>query len=205
VDEFVLTDTLSTAPFVMSLDSAKALALSVRPEVRSARLRVDANQSLVSSAWGGHLPTLSLFGTWTWSAFGFPLFSRWNAGVSLTVPIFQGFAVSGQVEEAEANADAAQASLDELNESVILEVEQNYLVVREAEERIAAAAKLVEQAEQNLNLSERQYAAGVGTALEATDAELSLSNARITYIQALFDYNGALVRLQRAIGAGQLD
>jgi len=197
---YALTDTLSITPFSMTLDSAKGLAFSRRPELRSAQIRVEANQSLASSSWSQHLPTLSAFGTWTWSAFGFPLFSRWNAGVTLTVPVFQGFAVSGQVEQAEANADAARASLDELRESVILEVEQNYLVVKESAERIAAAAKLVEQAEQNLNLSERQYTAGVGTAIEATDAQLTLSNARITYIQAMYDYNSSLVRLRRAIG-----
>jgi outer membrane protein TolC len=118
----------------------------------------------------------------------------------MSLPIFQGFAISAQVEQARAAADAAQANLDVLREFVTLEVEQNYLGLKEAEERIAASTKLVEQAEQNLNLAERQYAAGVGTALEVTDAQLTLSNARITRIQALYDYNSSLRKLERSMG-----
>lgn len=117
-----------------------------------------------------------------------------------TVALFQGFAIAGQVEQAQAAADAAEANLQVLHESVVLEVEQAYFNLKEAGDRLDATSKIVEQAEQNLLLAERQYAAGVGTALEASDARLSLSNARISRIQALFDYNSALVQLQKAMG-----
>ena len=135
-----------------------------------------------------------------WSNFDFPLFNRWNAGVTLTFPLFQGFNIVGQVEQAQAAADAADADLELLKESVVLEVEQAYLGLREAEERLGATAKLVEEAEQSLVLAERQYVAGVGTVLDVTDAELSLSNAHITQIQGLFDYNSSLATLQKAMG-----
>lgn len=195
-----VTDTLTIVPFAMSLDSVKVLGIEHRPDIRAARARLASSQSLVAAAMDQHLPTLSAVGNWTWTAFHFPLFSRWNAGVTLSVPVFQGFAVSAQVEQAEAVADQAKASLDLLIESTTLEVEQTYLGLKEAEERIGAATKLVKQAEENLNLAEKQYAAGVGTPIEITDAQLTLSNARITYIQALYDYNSFLVRLKRAIG-----
>jgi outer membrane protein TolC len=193
-------DSLSIRLFEISLDSAKALMFERRQELWAAKARVNANRSLVTAAWAQHLPTLSGFGTWTWSNFDFPLFSRWNAGVTFSLPLFQGFSVVAQVDQARANADAAEAALESLTESLLLETEQNYLGVREASERLLATSKLVEQAEQSLNLAERQYAAGVGSALEISDAQLTLSNARITRIQALYDYNSFLVRLQRSIG-----
>jgi protease secretion system outer membrane protein len=118
----------------------------------------------------------------------------------LTFPIFQGFSLDAQVEQAKANVDGAKASLDLLIENVLLEVEQNFYALGEASERIGAAVRLVEQAEQNLNLAQRQYAAGVGTPLDVADAQLSRSNALITQIQAEYDYNVALVRLRRAAG-----
>ena len=195
-----LADTLSVVPFVEPLDSAKAVALRERPEMLAAAARLDADQHLVSAAWSQNLPSLSASGNWTWSAFTFPLYSRWNAGVTLTLPIFQGFAVSGQVEQARANVDAAQAAIDLLKESIILDVEQASLGLTEASERIIATTKLVEQAEQNLNLAERQYVAGVGTAIETSDAQVALANARISKIQAIYDYNGSLIGLQRAMG-----
>jgi outer membrane protein len=197
---FAVSDTFEVSHLALGLDSAMATALDQRPDLRSAQARVHAARSFVSAAWAQNLPILSASGTWTWSGFNLPLSSRWNAGVTLSLPLFQGFAISGQVNQAEADADAAQASLDLLKEAVILDVQQSYWGVREAEERIAAATKLVEQAEQNLVLSEKQYAAGVGIALDVTDARLSLSNARITEIQALYDYNSSLLRLRRSVG-----
>ena len=82
----------------------------------------------------------------------------------------------------------------------MLEVEQNYLQFQEATERLVATAKLVDEAEEALVLAERQYAAGVGTQLDVTDAQLTRSNARITDIKARFDLSSALVRLRRSVG-----
>lgn len=200
-DPYIIHDTLAITPFTMTLDSVKAVTFAQRPEILAATTRVEANRSLVSAAWDQHLPTLSAFGSWMWSNFDFPLFNRWNAGVTLTLPLFQGFSVVGQVEQAQAAADVADADLELLKQSVVLEVEQAYLGLREAEERFGATTRLVEEAEQSLVLAERQYAAGVGTVLDVTDAELSLSNAHITQIQALYDFNSSLVTLQKAMGS----
>jgi outer membrane protein len=186
--------------FPVGLDSIESITLNQRPDLVAARAELEANRSLAAAAWDQHLPTLTASGTYTWSNFEFPLYSRWNAGVTISLPLFQGFAITAQVDQARANADASQAALDLLTQSIDLEVEQDYLSLNEAHDRISSAMKLVEQAEQNLTLAEKQYAAGVGTALEVTDAQQVLSNARITRIQALFDYNSFFTRLKRAMG-----
>ena len=199
---YVVSDSVHSEPFTMPLDSALALAFRQRPELNAARARVEANNALASATWSQNLPSISATGSYNWNGFQpQPLFPRWVAGISVSLPIFQGFGIDAQVQQAEANADAAQATLDALKESVQLDVEQTYLSVREAAERILASEKLVQQAEENLTLAERQYAAGVGTPLDVTDAQLTRSNAHITNIQAIFDYNSSLVRLHQAVGA----
>ena len=101
---------------------------------------------------------------------------------------------------AEAAVDEAQANLDLLNDAATTESEQYYLALRASQERVDATSKLVQQAEENLNLAEKQYTAGVNSVIEVTDAQLTLSNARITRIQALFDYNSSAIHLKRAMG-----
>ena len=197
---YAVSDSFEVPPMEVSMDSARTIARTHRPELLAAEARLTASRSLARAAWDQHLPTLSAFGTYTWAAFDFPLYSRWNAGVSLAFPIFQGFGIQAQVEQADAAADAARAALDALNESVMLDVEESVLALREANERRAATAKLVEQAEQSLVLAERQYAAGVGTPIDVADAQLTRSNAKITEIQATYDYSSALVRLRRSVG-----
>lgn len=198
--KYAVSESFAIAPFAASLDSAQALAQSTRPDLRSAWARFNANRALTSAAWRQHLPTLSLSGNYIWSAFDFPLFSRWNAGMTLSLPLFQGFNVSAQVQQARASEDFSRANIDVLQESVRLEVEQSYLEMKEAEERIAATAKLVELSQQNLKLAQARYNSGVGSAIEITDAQVTLSNAQITHIQARYDFNRALVRLRRATG-----
>jgi outer membrane protein len=198
---YALVDTFEVTPIALSLDSALAIAMNNRPDLRAAEARLSASRDLVTSTRGQYFPTLSAFGTWTWSGFEFPLSSRWNAGVTMSVPIFQGFSLVAQVNQAEANADAAQANVDVLRETITLDVQQNYWAVKEAEERITAATKLLEQAEQNLVLAEKQYTAGVGTPLDVADAQVSRSNARIASIQALYDYDTSVIHLRRSIGA----
>ena len=204
---YALTDSLGTTPVSLNLDSVRAIAAEHRPDILSAQARLSGFQGLVSAARSQHLPTLSANGSYNWSGFDIRfengiggLYPRWIAGLTVTLPIFQGFGINAQVEQAEASAELAQANLRTLTQNIMVEVEQAYLGVAEAQERMGATTKLVEQAEQNLNLAERQYAAGVGTALDVTDAQLTRSNAQITNIQAIYDYNSSLARLQRAIG-----
>jgi outer membrane protein len=198
--EYTISKVFKVEQFSLTQDSIRSITLSQRPELIAAHARVQANHSLATAAWDQHLPTISATGGYTWTNFDFPLYSRWNAAVTLSLPLFQGFGISSQVEQARATSDAAQATLDQLTEAMMLEVEQDYLSVREAEERIGAATKLVEQSEQALTLAEKQYVAGIGSTIEVTDAQLTLSNARITKIQALYDYNCNLARLKRASG-----
>ncbi len=186
--------------FTLSLDSAVAIMRARRPEILAARSRVEANGSLVTAAWSQHLPTLNATGAYNWSNFDFPLLSRWNVGVTLSLPIFQGFALQAGIDQARAGEMIARANFTTMMENTQLDLEQQYLNLQAAAEQIASTQKLVEQASLSLTLAEKQYAAGVGGALDVTDARLAMSNARITQIQAYTDYNTALVRLKRAIG-----
>ena len=198
--EYAVVDSIFVPATYTTLEEARRAALQNRPEIIAAEARVSAARSSVTAAWGQHLPTISASGGYTWNGFAFPLLSRWNAGLTFTLPIFQGWALDAGVELAEANSQVAQSSLDVLTEGVLLEVEQEWLAIREASERAVATAKLVQESKENLNLVERQYAAGVATSLDESDARLTLANSEITDIQAQYDYRTAVIRLRRAMG-----
>ncbi|MGE5683066.1 MAG: TolC family protein [Bacillota bacterium] len=198
---YSLNDSLQIVPFKISLDSARAISFNNRSELKALSYRLQANENLVSSAWSQNLPAISAFGTYNWSGFEpTGLRGRWNAGLSLNFPIFQGFAVSAQVEQNQANVQQVQANIENQRQSIMLEVSQNYLAMNEALNRIEATNKLIQSAEENLKLAEGRYNSGVGSATEITDAQLLLSNARITYIQGLYDYNAAMIRLKKSMG-----
>ena len=79
-------------------------------------------------------------------------------------------------------------------------MEQAYIGVVEAAERIGATEKAVESAQENLRLAQGRYDAGVGTILDLTDAQLALTNAEADQVRALTDHKLALASLDRFVG-----
>ena len=72
--------------------------------------------------------------------------------------------------------------------------------MHEAAERIRVSEQIVVQAQDNLDLAEGRYSAGVGNIIELTDAQVSLTSARASNVQALYTYKTALAELERAVG-----
>ncbi|HCL80326.1 MAG TPA: hypothetical protein DIC53_10205, partial [Synergistaceae bacterium] len=91
-----------------------------------------------------------------------------------------------------------------ITQSAVHDVRTKLLAVGEAESRIPVAELLVRQATENLELAEGRYNAGVGNALEVTDALLAYNEAKVSHVQGLHDYSTALSALEQALG-GELE
>ncbi|MBI5741078.1 MAG: TolC family protein [Nitrospirae bacterium] len=198
--EYDLEDNLSFQVYEITFEDAIGKAYENRPDLESLILRKRAAQSSVTVAEKGHYPVLTGSASYIRSGEDFPLDDGWNAGITLSFPIFSGFLTKHQVLESKANVSILGANEEALRQTVFLEVKQSYLDLREAEESIPAAELVVKQAEENLDLATGRYAAGVGNPVEVTDAQVALSSARLTYIQALYDYKIARANIEKAMG-----
>jgi outer membrane protein len=87
-----------------------------------------------------------------------------------------------------------------LEEGIRLEIKDAILALEEAEKNIPTTSKAVEQAEENLRVSEERYKAQVTTSTEVLDAQTLLTEGSMNYYRALYDHNLAKARLRRAIG-----
>ena len=81
-----------------------------------------------------------------------------------------------------------------------LEVKRAFYGVEEARQRVKVSEEAVEVAEEELRLAEERYRLGGGTMLEQIDSSVSLSEARTSRIEALYDYLLSLAQLKRAVG-----
>ncbi|HVO75893.1 MAG TPA: TolC family protein [Ignavibacteriaceae bacterium] len=197
-----IKDNLEIKQDTIDENSALNLALSSRPELKSAQFRVEANRSLLNSAWTANLPSISAVGGYFWRTFSLDqkFVNSWNLGLSLSLPIFQGFALDAAIEQARANLNNSQASNEIALQAVDLDVHQQYSNLQLAQSKIDAARSLVKQSEETLKLAEGRFRSGVGSSLEVTDARVVLFNAQNLFIQSLYDYQVGYVRLQRAMG-----
>jgi outer membrane protein len=184
----------------MMIDHSQLLpqALAQRPDYKQARLRVSNAEALMRRAFRDFFPDLSASGFYGGSRAD--LNEIWEVTLALQWSIFDGGNRLSRWRESKANVDAAQATVKSTELDIASQVEQSYLNVTEAQERIGAAQTAVASAQENFRLAQGRFDAGVGTILELTDAQLFLTQAQNTEAQALADYRIAVARLERAIG-----
>jgi outer membrane protein TolC len=80
-----------------------------------------------------------------------------------------------------------------------LEVEVSYLKARESEKNILAVEKAVEQAKENLRITDERYKEQVATSVDTLVAQNLLTSTQVNYFNALYDFKIAKAFLQKAV------
>ncbi|MFL5404773.1 MAG: TolC family protein [Myxococcales bacterium] len=126
---------------------------------------------------------------------------NYNAGITLSIPIFNGFRDSADRRQALEQARAAQADAESLEQQIILQVWTSYQAVKTAELRVGTSKDLLESAQESANVAQGRYKAGVGSILDVLTAEVALANARAQEVQARADWLLSLASLSHDTGA----
>jgi outer membrane protein len=202
-----IDDILTYEPVTLDPAQLLAEALGNRPELRQAQARLDGSRAQLSGARARYLPDLTVNGSvgtvsdeLVFSSGGTSFSDTWSVSGQLTWNLFEGFFTQYKVKETQALVETARANYETVELQVRLEVEQAYIAVIEAGERFGATEKAVESARENLRLAQGRYDAGVGTILELTEAQLSLTNAEADSVRAVTDYRVGLAVLDRVVG-----
>ena len=204
-EEFALRGELAFAPDDRALADWQTQGAENRPELIEMRKYLGMREADVRSEKGGYLPQIRAFANyagnnpesgsardeWDWG---------WNAGVSAEWAVFDGLLRRNRVREKQLELDKARETLADVERQVALEIQTQYLEMRQAAETVAASRETVELAEKSLQIARARYENGLATALDYADANLALSVARLTRLQALHDHLNALARLQQASG-----
>jgi outer membrane protein len=200
VPEYTIEDNLSFKKYSITFEDALAKAYKERPDLMSIVAKREAAGKSVDLANTGYYPVLTGNAAYSWSGEKFPLDNGWNVGAALTFPLFSGFLTKYQVDEAKANLNVLKANEESLRQSIFSDVQQAYINLKQAEESIPTAELGVKQAQENFEIATGRYGAGVGSSLDVTDAEVLLSNAKLSYIQTLYNYKTSQANLEKAMG-----
>ncbi|WP_178338154.1 TolC family protein [Candidatus Avelusimicrobium facis] len=190
------------------LDELYALAMKYRPELVMSKLAVEAAHYSIQLAKSGHMPVLALTADYSYNAYtdhGFPQHRNqyyWasNAGLSLNIPLFEGFKNSSRVTQQELAYEQAVAAYKNRLKNVRIQVKDAYLNLEEAKSRIEATRGVVQQARENLNAQMLRYRNGLSSRLELNDATANVNDSDLQYVQAVYDAVIALSDLRYAVG-----
>jgi outer membrane protein len=177
------------------------LADKARPELRPLRAQRDAASESARLARSRRKPFLSFAFSGGYARFTETLARRLLAGgVGLSLPIFTGGNLKGQIEEAEAHGRALDSRLEDLSQQVELEARRSHLRLQNALRSIPALKLQSEYSRRAVRLARERYRERLGTMVELNQAEAALAQAEAAEATGMYAIKLAEAELNFAIG-----
>ncbi|MDP3420483.1 MAG: TolC family protein [Thiobacillus sp.] len=126
--------------------------------------------------------------------------NTYNAGVNVSVPLFDGGRLEAEVRAAARDAERLQAETETQRSLIARAVTEAYHDVRHAQAQRAGVVVQFDSASESAQAAEARYRAGVGNLLEWLTAQADLARARQVQAQADADWLAAFSRLNHALG-----
>jgi outer membrane protein TolC len=204
--EFELTDKSPYQPFEsITIDDALKQAYDSRSDYRAATADLRAAEFSRKAASAGYLPSLS-FSLNYGAAGAHPSTASdvYDIRGNLTIPIFQGGQVHGDVLQAQARLEQSRERLEDLRGQIDADVRTALLNIQSSAEQVAVARSNIDLAEQTLAQSRDRFTAGVTDTVEVVQSQEAVASAHEQYITSLYNYNFAKISLARALGLAEV-
>ncbi len=200
---FEATDTYRFAPETIYTEKqAIARALTQRTDMRAAESGLRAAEAALRAAHAERYPNLAVDATFgaagvtpTHESTG-----AYSVTGTMTVPIFEGGRIHGDIQQAEGVMKQRKAEFENLRAQVDEDVRQAFIDLQSAEDQVSVAKNNVDLAHASLEQSRDRFAAGVTDTVEVVQAEQSVVQADDDAITAVYEHNLAKVALARAMG-----
>ncbi len=187
-----------------NLDSLTNIAFEKRPELKLARDELNTshlqehlvslsdmpslNANLGYGLKNGYEPNLDV------------LRGNWVAAVSVNVPIFNGFLTRNKESEAKVNSTVADLNIITLKRNIVSDVQHAMSNLNSNLDKLKSTLTQVNFAKETVERSVARYNSGVGTNLDLLDAETSLAQAKLFYLQDLYVSILSSYQLKKAVG-----
>ena len=221
-------DAPSVEDYAVEVDDAIRLALQRRPELRSQRVQLDTNEYEVRFFRNQTLPQVDLQGLVQLTGVGGTELIRqgffgpatetipggygdalsqlsgfdyrdWQLGLSFSFPIGPDQA-HAQHAQAQTEVTRQREAVREQEVQVAQEVRTAVRQVETNRRRIDASRVARELQEASLDAEQKKFEVGMTTSYFIVQAQRDLAQARANELQAIIDYNKAIVAVERAQG-----
>jgi outer membrane protein TolC len=189
---------------LISVDEALKRAYASRSDYQAALTDVRAAEFSRKAALAGYLPSLS-FNADIGEGGAHPSTATevYDVRGTLSIPIFTGGSVHGQVLQADSRLEQSRERLDNLRAQVESDVRTALLNLQSSAEEVNVARSNIELADQTLLQSRDRFTAGVTDTVEVVQSQEAVASAHEQYISSLYSYNYAKISLARALGIGE--
>jgi len=170
-------DTLAPLP-------APDTVTSDRAPVRQSAEAVAAQEGQLRVARADRLPSLAITSAYQRLFFPSQFFpslnqfsENWNVGASISLSLFSGGRVTGNIEVAQANLDQARAQLQQTKELAALDTRVAFNQLEQAEASFAASRGTATQAQRAYSIDQIRYREGISTQTDLLQSRLLMEQA----------------------------
>src|SRR5262249_47219508 len=158
-------------------------AYASRSDYRAAMAEVRAEELSRKAAFGGYFPSLSFNADYgTGGSHPSTSTEVYDIRGTLSIPIFQGGSVQGDVMQADARLKKSRERLANLKGQIDADVRTALFNLQSAAQLVEVARSNIELAQTTLNQSRDRFKAGVTDTVEVVQSQESVSSANERYI-----------------------
>jgi len=188
-----------------------SLSMAGRTEIQLLDVQLDLLSLQRKAYVAEYYPTLSLTGniSYTGQSDKFDLFKRNSSafwydasaiGLSLRIPIFNGFGTRARIRQAEVDIKKADEDRRQTTNSLNLNYENAKIQLRNSITTISAQRENVTLAEEIYKSTQNNYNNGLAALTDLLDTENALTAAQNSFTQALLNYKIAEIQLIKSNG-----
>ncbi len=174
--------------------------------IRQLKLSKKINEQLVDIDYANYLPKFYVFGQWSSQAnendgrslTGYRFYNSIVAGIGLNWNLNL-FRNSYKEEQSKIEVLKSEEQIVKTKELLKTQTRSIILKIEDARNRIRSQQEIVNTAQRGYDLAVISYKSGVLNQIDVVDAELALSQVKLAYIQAIYDYLIARSELEQLL------
>lgn len=154
-----------------------------------------------------YYPTVSISGNYMYMSmnndFKFGDY-RWNptssVSLNISIPIFDGFKKHKEIQQTKVNIEQMKWQREDVVRNLQLAVDNNINTMTNYVEQIFSTKDVVVQAQKGYEISQKLYDTGMGTLLDLNTAQLGLTQASLSFNQAIYNFLASKADLDKLLG-----
>lgn len=203
-DPFTLREVLAEEGEIPVLATFHEQAFTIRADLKSLEVQKQIAADQTRYTEGAFWPSLSVFGVYA-GADQYPPPGNLNreslyTGVALNFPFFEGGLRKAEVQEAKARERQASLYYEDLKKGIEIEVQTAYLDLLTQKGTLQFLKDQMVFARDNYRAVARQFDFGLSNSLDVLDANTLLVSAERKVASAIYNYQLALLRMEKATG-----
>jgi outer membrane protein len=180
-------------------------AQQLHPAIRAARAQLAASKAKLQATQAEGLPSLDVIQNQYQNGYPnqglSPTSSKINTtGITLNVPLFEGFARTYKVKGALAQSQQSESQLQDTESQVLMEVVKAHADMQSTFDNVQVSQQLLDAAQAAMQSSQKRYDKGAADVLELLATQNALTDAQQERVRCLSEWRSARLRLLSSAG-----